>query len=323
MKKIILIFILFFSLGCSQHKSYLESLSISDIDLHIKYQDSIFKQNNKYPKDLFTYYDRLINDNPDSASVYYFRGRIDSIKSASVDYYKKSLQKDSSFFYGLISLALYSMDGDLANEAIKFANKAKKKAPERHESYVILQNAYATLHDKSDIVSQKLKFTKLAIENTEIAYQLTSDEKYLEYLNQYMEIKTKEEYIIKYNNAVNQYNNNNYNNNKCVGTWIGQVNGMAAWTFELNIYSNGNWMFYSYPYKQQFYGTYDMLKSGDYFELNLNRNTDDDEKLVYRGLQEYTVFKCYGNGGSLRLEPKITGAASAFPYENDVFFYKQ
>lgn len=207
MKKIILIFILFFSLGCSQHKTYLESLSISDIDLHIKYQDSIFKLNNKYPKDLYTYYDKLINDNSDSASVYYFRGRIDSIKSATIDYYKKSLQKDSSFFYGLISIALYSIDDELTNEAIKFANKAKKKAPDRHESYVILQNAYATLHDKSDDVSQKLKFTKLAIENTEKAYQLTNDEKYLEYLNQNMEIKTKEEYIIKYNNAVNRYNN--------------------------------------------------------------------------------------------------------------------
>ena len=319
MKKLIIVVVLLFSLACNQKKSYLESLSISDIDLHIKYQDSIFKLNNKYPKDLYSYYDKLINDNSDSASVYYYRGRIDSIKSVTVDYYKKSLQKDSNFFYGLISLALYSIDDDLTKDAIKFANKAKKKAPERHESYVILQNAYAVLHDKSDDVYQKLKYTKLAIENTEKAYQLTNDEKYLEYLNQYNEIKNNEENIINYNNAANQY----INNYKCVGTWVGQLNGMAAWTFELNIYSNGNWMFYSYPYKEQFYGTYDMIKSGDYFELNLNTETDDAEKLVYNGLQQFTVFKCYGSGGSLRLEPRITGADLAFPYENKVTFYRQ
>ena len=208
MKKLIIVVVLLFLLACNQKKSYLESLLISDIDLHIKYQDSIFKLNNKYPKDLYSYYDKLINDNSDSASVYYYRGRIDSIKSVTVDYYKKSLQKDSNFFYGLISLAAYSIDDDLTKDAIKFANKAKKKAPERHESYVILQNTYAVLHDKSDDVYQKLKYTKLAIENTEKAYQLTNDEKYLEYLNQYNEIKNNEENIINYNNAANQYINN-------------------------------------------------------------------------------------------------------------------
>ena len=320
MKKIIIVVVLLFSLACNQKKSYLESLSITDIDLHIKYQDSIFKLNNKYPKDLYYYYDKLINDNSDSASVYYYRGRIDSIKSVTVDYYKKSLQKDSNFFYGLISLALYSIDDDLTKEAIKFANKAKKKAPERNESYVILQNAYAILHDKSDNVYQKLKFTKLAIENTEKAYQLTNDEKYLEYLNQYTEIKNNEENIINYNNAVNQYNNNY----KCVGRWVGQLNGSAAWTFELNIYSNGNWMFYSYPYKKELYGTYDILKSGDYFELNLNTNTSDAEKMVYNGLQEYTLFECYGKGGeALTLRPRITRADLVFPYEKKVTFYRQ
>jgi hypothetical protein len=208
MKKILVIILLIFTLGCNQQKSYLESLSISDIDLHIKYQDSIYKLSNKYPKDLYYYYDRLIEDNSDSASVYYYRGRIDSIKSISIDYYKKSLQKDSNFFYGLISLALYSIDDGMTKEAIKFANKAKKNAPERQESYVTLQTAYAILHDKSDNVNQKLKFIKLAIENTEKAYQLTNDEKFLEYLNQYSEIKNNEENVINYNNAVNQYNNN-------------------------------------------------------------------------------------------------------------------
>ncbi len=197
--------------------------------------------------------------------------------------------------------------------------KQKKNTPERHESYAILQNAYAILHDKSDNINQKLKFTKLAIENTERAYQLTNYEKYLEYLNQYNEIKNNEEYVINYNNAVDQYNNNY----KCVGRWVGQLNGMAAWTFELNIYSNGNWMFYSYPYKKQFYGTYDMLKSGDFFELNLNTDTDNAEKLVYNGLQKYTIFTCYGRGSSLRLKPRITGADLAFPYENQVTFYRQ
>lgn len=207
MKNIVIITFLVFSLGCNQQKSYLESLSINDIDLHIKYQDSVFKVNNKYPNDLYSYYDKLIDENSDSASVYYFRGRIDSIKSSTFDFYKKSLEKDSSFFHVLISLALNSLEDGLNNEGIQFANKAKEKAPERQESYIILQNAYAALHDKSNNVSQQLKFTKLAIENTEIAYQLTKDEKYLEYLNQYTEIKNKEEYIIKYNNAVNQYNN--------------------------------------------------------------------------------------------------------------------
>lgn len=319
MKKIKIFIALFFLFACNQKKSYLESLPISDIDLHIKYQDSIFKKNNKYPKDLYTYYDKLINDNSDSASVYYLRGRIDSIKSTTIDYYKKSLQKDSSFFYGLISLSLYSIEDDLTKEAIKYANKAKNIAPQRKESYVILQNAYAILHDKSEDISQKLKFIKLAIQNSEKAYQITNDEKYLEFLNQYTEIKNNEENVINYNNTVNQY----YNNYKCVGRWIGQLNGMAAWTFELNIYSNGIWIFYSYPYQKQLSGTYDIIEPGDYFELSLNNKTTDFEKLQYNGLEEYITFRCYGRGSSLTLESITTAASLAFPYEKKITFYKQ
>ena len=206
MKKIAIITFLFFSLGCNQQKSYLESLSISDIDLHIKYQDSIFKVNNKYPNDLYSFYDKLINENSDSASVYYFRGRIDSIKSVTFDYYKKSLEKDSSFFHVLISLALFSLEGGLNNEGINFANKAKEKAPERQESYYVLQLSYANLHDKAKNVNEKLKYLKKAIDNSEFLYRLTNDQEVYNTIQKYYEILDQEQRIISYNTALNNYN---------------------------------------------------------------------------------------------------------------------
>ena len=105
MKKILpILTTLIITYSCSNTKKPPENIPLSDIENHIKFQDSLYSDSSKvYANFIFESYDNILKDNSDSATAIYLRARIDSIPKNKVELYKNSLKKDSNFFFILLS----------------------------------------------------------------------------------------------------------------------------------------------------------------------------------------------------------------------------
>lgn len=249
--------------SCSNTKKPPENIPLSDIESHIKFQDSLYSDSSKvYANFIFESYDNILKDNSDSATAIYLRARIDSIPNNKVELYKNSLKKDSNFFYSLIAVSIDLLDSTKFKESIYLAEKAKKIEPKKENSYHLLQFIYASLHDKSNNNEVKLNYINKAIDEVKVLNEITFD-KYLDLYNQYLEIKEKELYIQKYNNAVERYNSE-ISNYAHVGKFIDELNYNVTY-----IYPNGSFIVMTTRGKIQSQGTWS--GNAKRFYLNSNR----------------------------------------------------
>lgn len=263
-------------LSCSKTKIPPENIHLSDIESHIKFQDSLYNDSTKiYSKVLFNSYDNILKNNSDSASAIFLRARIDSNSKNKNELYYKSLNKDSNFYYSLIAVSIVLLDSNKIKESIYLAEKAKKILPNKENSYQILQYIYAGLHDKSKNISEKLLYINKAIIYVKILNEITNDN-YLNLYNQYNDIKEKEEYLIQYNAEVEEYNRK-IANFAHVGKFIDELNYNITY-----IYSNGTFLVITIRGKIHAQGTWS--GNAKRFYLNSTKGGSNEGRITDGGI---------------------------------------
>lgn len=99
-----------------------------------------------------------------------------------------------------------------------------------------------------------------------------------------------------------------------LGKWVAQGRGG---TYEIYINSNGSWYFINNWSRKELNGFYVVRGRNS---LELKRELDNRERIVYKGLESITEFDCYVSN-VIRLSPKTNRSNLAL--QESVAFYKR